>query len=496
MWMRERRPNNMVINDPKGELLVKNYVRGTVRGFQIVQFNLINAMKTDIYNPLGLAADAAREGDFTKVAMYVENIADVFFPLDGGEDPVWPNAANNAFKRAAYGLIDYYLEEEKELRRKADRTGMDEKVLDTKLDEMWGKVTLYNTYQLFVQLTSKKIKNPAVEFAAQAKAGAFENLPDEEYAAKLAEVEQQSKLWEDKPEVDLLTLYFNATGALPMNSMRRLVNNANNALRSMGAAEKMLASVYGIAITAMSFFTDPTISTLTSGTPSQNADLPGMSFPRCLGVRFHPDFLVKYHLIGMQARWSSYADKDFTKNLGKDFYHEDLVSREGWAKYYFKGKYERDIAYAKLEIVNPQTDMLIRTFYFQFRKSYQTSLDARYYVKDPVLGDKIVKNGVLVEVRRFKKKDGTIVFKKAKTAFEQEKIVDVLSSTRRERVKTAAITQTLVRYSEKPKMVFLVTPPHLMKYAKLILILLKQLVDLNFDKSYMTKSNQKPFGFV
>lgn len=91
----------MVINDPKGELLVKFYVRGTVRGFQIVQFNLINAMKTDIYNPLMLAADSAREGDFTKTAQYVENIAEVFFPLDGGEDPVWPNAANNAFKRAA-----------------------------------------------------------------------------------------------------------------------------------------------------------------------------------------------------------------------------------------------------------------------------------------------------------------------------------------------------------------------------------------------------------
>lgn len=44
MWTRERRPNNMVINDPKGELLVKFYVRGTMRGFQIVQFNLINAM--------------------------------------------------------------------------------------------------------------------------------------------------------------------------------------------------------------------------------------------------------------------------------------------------------------------------------------------------------------------------------------------------------------------------------------------------------------------
>ena len=31
-----------------------------------------------------------------------------------------------------------------------------------------------------------------------------------------------------------------------------------------------------------------------------------------------------------------------------------------------------------------------------------------------------------------------------------------------------------------------------MKYAKLILILLTQLVNLNFDKSYLTKSNQKP----
>lgn len=495
MWTRERKPNNMVINDPKGELLVKFYVRGTMRGFQIVQFNLINAMKTDIYNPLGLAADAAREGDFTKAAMYVENIAEVFFPVDGGDDPVWPNAANNAFKRAAYGLIDYYLEEEKELLAYAEKTNMDEKVLATKIDIMWGKVTLYNTYQLFVQLTSKKLKNPAVEFTKKAKAGDFEGLSEEDYQERLAEVEAQSLLWEDAPEKDLLTLYFNATDALPVNSMRRLVANANNALKSIAGAEKMLSSVYGIAITAMSFFTDPTISTLTSGTPSQNVDLAGLSFPRMFGVRFHSHFLEKYHLIGMQARWMSYEDKDFTKELGKAFYHEDLVSREGWARYYFEGKYKRDVAYVKLEIVNPQTGMLIRRFYFQFKKSYMTSLDARYYITDPIKGDKIVKNGVLIELKKFKKKDGTEVFRKAKSTFEQIKIVDVLSSTKKERVNTSAIIKDTVRYSEKPKMIFLVTPPHLMKYAKIILILIKQLVDLNFDKSYMTKSSQKPSKF-
>ncbi len=39
IWMRQKRPDNMIINDPKGELLVKNYVRATMRGFQVVQFN-------------------------------------------------------------------------------------------------------------------------------------------------------------------------------------------------------------------------------------------------------------------------------------------------------------------------------------------------------------------------------------------------------------------------------------------------------------------------
>lgn len=251
MWTRERTPNNMVINDPKGELLVKFYVKGTVRGFQVVQFNLINPMKTDIYNPLLMAAESAREGDFTKCALYVENIASVFFPLDGGEDPVWPQSANNAFKRAAYGLIDFYLEEEKELRAYAAATNMHPKELEKRLDANWGKVTLYNCYQLFVQLTSKKIKNPLNEFKAKLKSGEYDDMSDEEYERLLNEAENKAALWEDNPDIDLLTLYFNASAVIPKNQMRTLVDNANTSLKAMAGAEKMMASVYGIAITAM-----------------------------------------------------------------------------------------------------------------------------------------------------------------------------------------------------------------------------------------------------
>lgn len=160
--------------------------------------------------------------------------------------------ANNAFKRAAYGLIDYYLEEERALREKAERTNMDEKVLETKLDMMWGKVTLYNTYQLFVQLTSQKSPNPMSAFVKEVKSlqgtkkkGKYydDNWDEPTYQEKMEEFQLMSKvLYEDKPEVDLLALYFNASNALPMNSMRRLVSNADNALRAMGGADKMMAS--------------------------------------------------------------------------------------------------------------------------------------------------------------------------------------------------------------------------------------------------------------
>lgn len=163
----------------------------------------------------------------------------------------------------------------------------------------------------------------------------------------------------------------------------------------------------------------------------------------------------------MQCKWDSFEDDKFTKSLGKDFEHEDLITREGWAKYYFKGVYPNDVAYMRLRIINPQTGLLIRTFYFHFKKSYQTSLDARYYVKDPILDEKIVKNGILTELKPFKQEDGTIVYRKAKTTFKQMKVVDIEYQGEKQAVQTNAIIRNMVRYSERPKFLFLVTPPHL-----------------------------------
>lgn len=249
----------------------------------------------------------------------------------------------------------------------------------------------------------------------------------------------------------------------------------------------------------MSFFVDPTISTLTSGTPSQNVDLAGVSFPRRLGFRLASDFADKFHLIGKQAVWQAYSDPSFSEesSLGSEFHHEGLIDRTRWVRMYFKGIFPKNVAYLKCIIRDTQTGMHIKSFYFKFEKAYQTSLSGRTYIKDPLLDTKIFKDGTLYEIRPFRdpKDPKKIIFKRANLMFTTSQLSDAKEDSADLKMVTTripVITQTSVRYSEKPKMIFLVTPPHLMSYAKIILILLKQLVDLNFDQSYMTKSSQKP----
>ena len=195
-----------------------------------------------------LAAEAAREGNTTDAAMFISNIADVFFPVDGADDPLWPTAAGNAFKRTAFEMIDNLLEEEKEMRQMAVIKGTDPKVLSSQLDQLWGKCTLYNAYQFFTNTTSKKLKNPVAILGAKMKAD-LEKPEDQrdhtnaKWEEKMDLAQKQSEAWDGAEEADIMTLYSNATAKLPRNSMRTMVSNADSSLRAMGGAEKMISSL-------------------------------------------------------------------------------------------------------------------------------------------------------------------------------------------------------------------------------------------------------------
>lgn len=490
MWMREKRKNNVVINDPKGELLRMKYVPASIRGYDIVQFNLINPVNTDIANILGYASESAREGDFVKCPAYIEAMADVFFPKEGSADPFWQDAASNAFKRSCYGLIDLFREEEMELRRKAIRMRMSKVALEQKIDELWGKVTLYNAYQFFVMLSSKKSQNPDQILLDP------EKLKEWEKAKKQAEMESvmngkiivpQMKGIEPK---DYLSLFFEATMQLPKNQLRTFCSNVDNTLKTIGGSDKTIASVYGIALVSMAFFTDPTISSLTSGRPSQNFDMKGMSFPRRFGIRFSSEYREKYKVRGLLAKWSAYDDPNFENNLGKDFYHEEIISREGWAKYLFDGKFENRINYVKCDLVDTKSNLIVKSFYFKYTMGYMKSLDGFIYKKEPISNEKIRRDGILEEMqydktkKKFILRDTFITVKKMQNFYKDDSTITD--------VKVPAIEQYLCKYNEKPKMVFFITPPHLASYAKLILIIIKQMVDCNFESSYMGKPTQKP----
>lgn len=222
-------------------------------------------------------------------------------------------------------------------------------------------------------------------------------------------------------------------------------------------------------------------------------------------------------MIGTQAVWSAYEDKSFTRRLLNDGYvevdgkiydkdgtlcegkkvksdqfeHSQLIDRTGWARYFFDGKFNTKNdrkAYVKLEIRNPETELLIRTFYFELELTYKTNLNGRSYVEDPLLHTKIIKDGILRELS--KQSSDKYIFKQTMVDRKYRNITS--DDTNEKVIPVPAFSQTMVRYTERPKMVFLITPPHLMSYAKLILILVKQMVDVNFENSYITKSNQKP----
>lgn len=485
--------DNIIVNDPKGELAVKFMVPFETRGYEVLLLNLINTMGTAIYNPLGLAADAAREGNMGATASYVNNIAETFFPLDGGSDPFWNQAANNAFKRAAFGLIDYFLEEERELVQKLKREGVKQSVLDQKIDELWTRVTLYNCYQLFTQLSSKKRKNPKSDLDVESDE--FKKLSEEEQEAKQDYVAFMDKyIWEGKPELDLLSLYFNATAMLPRNRIRNEVLNTDATLKAMGGSDKTIASVYGIAITQMVFFTDPTIASLTSGAPSQNLDLGSLSFPRRISVKFDVDFLRKNSLIGLLGYWTAYKDPAMKEELGKEFKHMGLVSMDGWVEYMFEGIVPGESMYLKLELQIPSSEMVVKRFYFKFTKGYRTTPNGRQYVMSPIQHKKIVRNGTLEELRF----DEDLQQYVPGYQFIEKDVVDVMMDDFGSFIPMTtskpvpAIEMNRVRYTERPKAIFMITPPHLKGYAKLLLIFISQQTELNFEKAYLSKPNQKP----
>lgn len=452
LWTREKKKWNIFTTDPKGELLAKFYYPATVRGMEVVQFNLMHPHLTNVFNPLINAVQQFRRNDPPKGSSIIDSIVDTLFP-DNGE--IWNPAAGNMFRRAVYMIMDDMIEKEKYLRYVGFRDNIPQEITDAEINRVYSKLTLFNVYKLIGDLASRISKDET-----------FINVnPD------------------DPPviEKDLLTLMFDAMAMLPKNDLRTKAITANNAIKQVASAPQTIAGIYATLLTGLSCYADDTAIALMSGGLADSFDITGVGFPRRFGIQFDQAFTKKFRITEQLCEWELFRDSNLTESYGGDaFMHVEKLAPSGWTWIYFAGLLDQDVSYVRLKISSGST--VIKVFNFRFTKGYKTFDDITYVI-DPITGKKIVYGGTLEEWNVERQQVETSVF--------QNNVYDpTLDSYVLKNMPIIASNQ--VYYTERPKFIFAITPPHLQVYQRHVLIMIKQIIDEIYSMSYTTKSNRKP----
>ncbi len=452
LWTREKKKWNIFTTDPKGELLAKFYYPATVRGMEVVQFNLMHPHLTNVFNPLINAVQQFRRNDPPKGTSIIDSIIDTLFPENG---EIWNPAAGNMFRRAVYMVMDDMIEKEKYLRYVGFRDNIPQEITDAEINRVYSKLTLFNIYKLIGDLASRISKDET-----------FINVnPD------------------DPPvtEKDLLTLMFDAMAMLPKNDLRTKAITANNAIKQVASAPTTIAGIYATLLTGLSCYADDTAIALMSGGLTDSFDITGMGFPRRFGIQFDPAYTKKFRITGQLCEWEIFRDSRLTESYGgEDYMHTEKLAPSGWTWVHFAGLLDQDISYVRLNISSDTT--IIKTFVFRFTKGYRTFDDISYVI-DPITGEKIVYGGTLEE--------WDVIRQKVINSTFQNNVYDpTLDSYVLRDMPVIASNQ--VYYTERPKFIFAITPPHLQVYQRHVLIMIKQIIDEIYSMSYATKPSRKP----
>lgn len=452
LWTREKNKWNLFSTDPKGELLAKFYYPATIRGMEVIQFNLMHPHLTNVFNPLINAVQQFRRNDPPKGTAIIDSIVDTLFP-DNGE--IWNPAAGNMFRRAVYMIMDYLIEQEKYLRYMGYRDNVPQEIIDAEIDKLYGQLTLFNIYKLIGDLAAKISKDEA-----------FINVNPDDPAVT---------------EKDLLTLMFDAMAMLPTNDLRNKAITANNAIKQVASAPQTIAGIYATLLTGLSVYADDTAIALMSGGLSDSFDITGLGFPRRFGIRFDDAYIKKFRINEELCTWTMYHDPKLEEPYeGDAFMHKEKLSPSGWTWCFFGGILDQEVVYVKLTISTGST--VVKEFYFRLTKGYKTFDDISYVI-DPITKKKIIAGGTLEEWD-IKKQCVTV------STFATN-VFDYMGQTYRMK-DMPVITSNQVYYTERPKCIFAVTPPHLQVYQRHILIMIKQILDEIYSMSYSTKESRKP----
>ncbi|PNN29581.1 hypothetical protein AL503_002035 [Staphylococcus haemolyticus] len=118
---------------------------------------------------------------------------------------------------------------------------------------------------------------------------------------------------------------------MPENKMRTITLQQSDAIKLMSQSEKTTATVYGIALVAMLFFTNGPITAITSASPRQSLDPLSLAFPRRLRFKLNQSFLKMHKLNGRKVKFDAFRDPamtdQITGNNSQDFEHETKLDQ-------------------------------------------------------------------------------------------------------------------------------------------------------------------------
>lgn len=452
MVSRQEKQPNLFVNDPKGELYTAFYSTLKLRGYETVVFNLLDPAFTDQFNPLAQIVTYVRKGYKDEPQKLMKSLADNFFPQPDGADPIWTDGERMIFSMLAFLLIDFYYEKEQEYLAKYSGK-VDEGIIQRDLDIMWQNVTLSNVYRMVTVFSTRKYRE--IDF----KTG--------EYGAET--------------DVNMMDKLFELTMELPKSNIRELFGYSYANLTSMAESEKMRSSMYGMALTDMSFFIEAPIIALTAASPRQSFDLVSMSFPRRFQFKIDERLSKDRGWIGQKVVFELYRDAEFKhKYEEKEYYHETRIDKLSWVEMRFEAILDQEETYVKMKILPRGTDgsMLYGEFYGMFRKGQKMDQSRRYFVKDPITGQDQIKDGVIY----MGVLDENGVFDRHRRPMAH------LSDGE----EVPVISMTEVAYNEKPFAVFSVTPPSALTYVKIILMTIHMMFNTSVENSYMSKDDGKP----
>lgn len=487
---REGEPQNMFINDPKGELFAGFHKLLENRGYEVVVLNLLNYNMTHQFNVLGPGVANARIGDLDKMDEQLNTVINTFFPIEG-DDPFWGQAQQALVRMIVFAMIDFYIEEEKEYIQLAAEKDIDESRIGRDLDNKWRHVTMYNAYQMLTVMSRKEVwfNEEAVETGKMIYNGRLlsqQELADEKFLKETLELPPSEQMTQ-------LTAFFKLLGLMPRNKMRTMTLQQNDAMSLMADSEKTRATVYGIALVAMLFFTRRPITAITSASPRQSLDPISLSFPRRLRFKINLDYIKQFNLIGQTVVFESYRDEAMTDKIeqGDDFEHKTKLDELGWVEYRFKGIYEEydevtfeedgsvekipKPIYIKMKLLS-KNNLVMETYCFEFTRGYAKTADGKQFLINPRTGERTEQGGTL--------RVGTI--ENGKFVRGQNK-VNVGNG-----LMVYPIEQTDPVYNVKPKAIFSITPPHLLDYVKIVIVMISVLFDTSVGESYVTKESGKP----